>query len=85
MPKAKIEIGSLVKLDNTIIELLGHGEDFSVGIVIDFCEYNKHTGEYWTAENPLSGTPMVQWQTGDSAGKKFMYHRGQLEVINEDR
>ena len=85
MPKAKIEIGSLVKLDTTIIELLGHGEDFSVGIVIDFCKYNKHTGEYWSAENPLSGTPMVEWQTGDSAGKKFMYHRGQLEVINESR
>ena len=85
MPKAQIKIGSLVRLDDSIIELLGHGEDFSIGIVIDFCEYNRYTGDYWTAENPLSGTPMVQWQSGPSTGKKFMYHRGQLEVINGSR
>ena len=81
----KFKIGSLVRLDDSILELLGHGEDFSVGIIIDFCEYNRYTGDYWTAENPLSGTPMVQWQSGPSTGKKFMYHRGQLEIINESR
>ena len=85
MPKTQIKIGSLVRLDNSTLELLGHGEDFSVGIVIDFCEYDRYTGDYWTAENPLSGTPMVQWQTGESVGKSFMFHRGQLEVINGSR
>ena len=75
------EIGSLVRLNNQCIELLGTGEDFSIGIIIDFCEYNRRTGDYWTAENPLKGTPMVQWQTGPSAGNKFMFHRGQLVML----
>jgi hypothetical protein len=78
----KFKIGSLVRLDDSILELLGHGEDFSIGIIVDFCEHNRYTGEFWSAENPLEGTPLVQWQSGPSAGKSFMFHRGQLELID---